>query len=188
VGRPELQSSFPLVWAAGSAVLGAVLIVGALIPFFSGPSQEALWQTVLAVAVLGALITGFERPFKQLRPFVHGWNYVWFIFLALFVLKLHGTNIVDAIDGFTALLVVGALGNAICSAFVLVARGGRGSSNIALSIITSLITVGLIVLALGNANGSRGLSRGGGIILLIASIATLLDTPGNPLFTRWIEA
>jgi len=175
-GGPELQSSFPFVWAAGSAVLGVVLVVGALIPFVSGSSQQTLWQTVLAVAVLGVLIVGFERPFKQLGTFVHGWNYVFFTFLALFVLKLHGTNIVDAIDGFTALLAVGALGNAICSAFSLVARGGRGSSNISLFITTSLITVGLAVLALGNANGSRGLSRGGGIVLLIASIATLLES------------
>jgi hypothetical protein len=91
-------------------------------------------------------------------------------------LKLHGTNIADAIDGFTALLAVGALGNATCSAFALIARGGRGSSKIGLFITTSLITVGLIVFALGNANGSRELSRGGGIVLLIASIATLLES------------
>jgi hypothetical protein len=125
------------------------------------------------VAVLGVLITSFERPFKQLGTLVHGWNCVWFLFLALFVLKLHGTDIVEAIDGFTALLAAGAVGNAICAAF-----GGAGKRKwqVALSVTTGLIVVGLVVLALGNADGSRGLSRGGAVVLFAAALASLAES------------
>ncbi len=155
-----------------------MLFTGALIPFFSGSSQEALWQTVLAVAVLGASVASFERPFKRLGSFARGWNYVWFMFLAVFVLRLHGTNLVEAIDWFTALLVVGALGDAIFAAFasVLAVRGSTGNSNIFLPVISSLITVGLVVLAIGNANGSRGISRAGGAVLFIAAFAGLAES------------
>jgi serine/threonine-protein kinase len=177
MGKPGRKSGVPLVWAAGSAVLGVLLFAGALIPFASGPSQEALWQTVLAVAVLGVLIASFERPFKQLGTFVQGWNCVWFIFLAVFVLKLHGTEIVAALDLFTAFLAVGAAGNAICAAFASVLAGAADNRKpkVILSVTTGLIVVGLVVLALGNAAGSRGLSRGGGVALFAASFASLLE-------------
>jgi Caspase domain len=181
MSRPERQSSAPFVWAAGSAVLGVVLFVGALIHFVTGSSIKPLWQTVLAVAVLGVLIAGFERPFKRLGTFVHGWNFIWSICLALFILKLLGESplqIVGNTDRITALVAVGAVGNAICTAvgFVLVARGARGASNVILSITTGLITVALLLLALANANGSFGLFRGGGVVLFAASFASLLES------------
>jgi len=177
MGQPERRSSIALVRAAGSAVLGVLLFVGALIPFVSGPSQEALWQTVLGVAVLGALIAGLERPFKQLGTFVHGWNCVWFIFLALFVLKLHGTDIAVALDVFTGLLAVGAAGNAICVASgpVLLGAVGERKPKVLLSVTTGLIAVGLAVLALGNADSSRGISRSGAVVLFAAAFASLLE-------------
>jgi serine/threonine-protein kinase len=177
MGEPERKSSIPLVWAVGSAVLGVLLFVGALIPFVGWPSQEALWQTVLGVAVLGALIASFERPFKQLGTFVHGWNCVWFIFLALFVLKLHGADIAEALDEFTALLAVGAVANLICVALASRLDGavGKRGSKVILSVTTGLIGVGLVVLALGNAGSSRGLSRGGGAVLFAAAFASLLE-------------
>jgi serine/threonine protein kinase len=175
IGKPGRKPSVPLAWAAGSAVLGVLLLVGALIPFVSGPSQQALWQTELAVAVLGVLIASFERPFKQLGTLVQGWNFAWFIFLALFVLKLHGTDIAVALDLFTALLAVGAVGNVICAAVAPVLAGavGHRSSKVVLS---GLIVVGLAVLAVGNADGSHGLSQGGGAILFVAAFASLLES------------
>jgi serine/threonine protein kinase len=178
IGKPGRKPSVPLAWAAGSAVLGALLLVGALIPFVRGSSQQALWQTVLAVAVLGVLIASFERPFKQLGTLVQGWNFAWFIFLALFVLKLHGTDIAVALDLFTALLAVGAVGNVICAAVAPVLAGAVGNrkSKVVLSVTTGLIVVGLAVLALGNADGSHGLSQGGGAILLVAAFASLLES------------
>jgi serine/threonine-protein kinase len=177
-GKPGRKPSVPLVWAAGSAALSVLLFVGALIPFVSGSSREALWQTVLAVAVLGVLIASFERPFKQLGTFVLGWNCVWFTFLALFVLKFHGTDIAEALDEFTALLAVGAVGNLMCAAFSSVLDGavGKRKSKVILYVTTGLIVVGLVVLALGNAVGSRGLSCGGGVVLFAAAFASLLES------------
>jgi hypothetical protein len=167
-----------LYGAAGAALLAALLFVGALIPFASGSAQEALWQALLSMGILGVLIVSFQRPPKQLRTFTYGWNYVWFIFLALFVLKFHGTSIAEALDQFTVLLVLGAVGNLICAsfAFIFPVRGSRQNWNIILPVTAGLITVGLVILALGNANGSSGLSRGGGAVLVVASFVSLLDS------------
>ena len=175
VGGSGRWSRTTLVSAAGSAVTGIVLLLGASIPFASGSSQEALWRIVLAAAILGLLVTSLERPFKQPVSFVHDWNSAWFLFLALFVLRLHGTNIVDALDAFTALLISAALGNAAFAIFVLRTKGSKRNSYRILSITGSLITVGLAVMAFGNANGSHGLSRGGGVILFLAALATMFE-------------
>jgi hypothetical protein len=81
-------------------------------------------------------------------------------------------------DEFTALLAVGAVGNLMCAAFSSVLDGavGKRKSKVILSVATGLIVVGLVVLALGNADGSRGLSRGGGVVLFAASFASLLES------------
>ena len=61
MSRPERQSSGPFVWAAGSAVLGVALFFEALQALVTSSSgRTPLWQIVLAMAVLGVLIVGFE--------------------------------------------------------------------------------------------------------------------------------
>jgi Caspase domain len=177
-GKPERQSSTPIVWAAGSAVLGVVLLIIALqlSVKFSG---WIIWQTMLAVAVLGALIAFFERPLKRLETFVHGWNFVWFIFLALFVLELHRESLAGYRDQLIALTVIGAVGNAICAvfAFARVARDGGSAANIIPSITVSLITVGFVVQVIAVVNFySLGIETGAGIVLFAASLASLLES------------
>jgi succinate-acetate transporter protein len=76
------------------------------------------------------------------------------------------------------LLAVGAVGNVICAAVAPVLAGAVGNrkSKVVLSVTTGLIVVGLAVLALGNADGSHGLSQGGGAILFVAAFASLLES------------
>jgi hypothetical protein len=138
---------------------------------------------LLAVSIVGVLIVGFERPFKRLGTLVHGWNFIWSICLALFILlELYKNQtplqLLGNINRLTDLLVVGAVGNAICATFgiVLVVRGGRSASNVILSITAGLITVALAVLALGNSPFSLAASRGGGVALIAASFASLLES------------
>ena len=77
-GTPGRRSSAPLVWAAGSAVLGVLLFFSALTQFVTA-NLKLLWQIVLVAAILGVLTGAFERPLKRLGTFVHGWNFIWSI-------------------------------------------------------------------------------------------------------------
>ena len=118
ISRPERQSRAPWVWAAGSAVLGVLLFLGALTHFSPStgiqPSLQTvttpLWPTVLALAILGVLITAFERPLKRLRTFVHGWNFICSISIALFVMYFADSPsyYYSVWAWFPGLLVVGA--------------------------------------------------------------------------------
>jgi hypothetical protein len=185
---PERQSRAPLVWAAGSAVLGVLLFVGAHTHFVASSSVQPspqtvttpLWPTVLALALLGVLITAFERPFKRLGTFVHGWNFICSICIALFVMNLPNSPYYDnAWVGITALLEAGAAGNAICAVVgcVLVARGARSASNVILSITAGLLTAAALILALSSANAFGGHFPAGGVrLLLAASFASLLES------------
>jgi hypothetical protein len=187
ISMPERQSSAPIVWAAGSAILGVLLVVAAVLCFVNSSSAEGTtqlpgskqgWLTILAVAVLGALITGFERPFKQLRTLVHCWNFIWFICLALYLL-FHA--VAPFSNGqLVALTVVGLVGNAICATLglVLIAKGDRSASNISLCITTVLITAALAPLAYIFDTGfiTIGPARSAGVLLFAASFASLLES------------
>jgi hypothetical protein len=180
VGRPSRD---PFVWAAGSAVLSVLLFVAALLHFVTSGGKP-LWQTVFAVAVFGILIVGFERPFMRLGTFVHGWNFIWSIYFALFVLLkfyelyIPPVQLREDINGANELLWAGAVGNAILAAFglLLIIRGARGASNVILSITSGLITVGLVLTALGSTHYSFGLSHGSGAVLFAASFTSLLES------------
>ena len=165
-----------LAVAAGSVVLGVLLFILALLysnvwPLSSDTMTDWIW---LSVAVLGVIIVALERPLKRLETLVHGWNCVWFIFLALLGLKLHFSTIADR---FTTLYAVGAIGNSICAtlAFVRVARGARGASNMVLLITTGLITASFLIVALGIAMQSDGLWRSAGVILLATCMASIIE-------------
>ena len=180
------QSNAPFVAAAGSAVLGVLLLITAVLclltnnnpgEFVYGP-YTPLWQTILAVAVLGALIAGFERPVKQLRTLAHGWNFIWFICLTLYILNgiLQYPNVTHQL---VALTVAGAVGNAICTAYglVLVARGARNASNVILCITTAVMTAALVSLAIFFSGiGGEAIVGTTGVILFTASLASLLES------------
>jgi len=186
--RPEPQSRAPWVWAAGSAVLGVLLLLAAHTHFTPSyglpPPQQSvttpLWPTVLALALLGVLITAFERPFKRLGTFVHGWNFICAICIALFVMYFAGSPSYyeGAWIGFHAIMIAVAAGNAICAVIgcVLVARGARSASNVILSITAGLLAIASLILALSSANAFSGRYPAAGGLLLAASFASLLDS------------
>jgi len=195
MSRPERQSRATWVWAAGSAVLGVLLLLGALTHFRPSdglqPSLQTvttpLWPTVLALALLGVLIIAFERPFKRLGTFVHGWNFICAISIALFVIYFADSPsyYYNRWAWFPGLLVAGAAGNAICAVIgcVLVARGARSASNIILSITAGLLTAAALILALSSANAfgsgnafSSNYPSAGVTLLIAASFASLLDS------------
>ncbi len=66
-GTPGRRSSAPLVWAAGSAVLGVLLFFSALTQFVTA-NLKLLWQIVLVAAILGVLTGAFERPLSDWEP------------------------------------------------------------------------------------------------------------------------
>jgi hypothetical protein len=68
-GTPGRRSSAPLVWAAGSAVLGVLLFFSALTQFVTA-NPKLLWQIVLVAAILGVLTGAFERPLKWVTPLI----------------------------------------------------------------------------------------------------------------------
>jgi hypothetical protein len=83
------------------------------------------------------------------------------------------------IDGANELLWAGAAGNAIMAAsgLVFIIRGAPGgASNVILSIASGLITVGLVLTALGNTHYSFGLSYHSGAVLFAASFTSLLES------------
>jgi hypothetical protein len=181
-GTPGRRSSAPLVWAAGSAVLGVLLFFSALTQFVTA-NPKLLWQIVLVAAILGVLTGAFERPLKRLGTFVHGWNFIWSIATALFILLtfFHGlspTQAAAAANRVTELLIVGAVGNALCTAYglVLLARGARSASNVLLSITAGLVSVGFVVLAIALPHNSTGLEKGSGAVLFAASLASLVES------------
>jgi hypothetical protein len=109
-GTPGRRSSAPLVWAAGSAVLAVLLFFSALIQFVTA-NPKLLWQIVLVAAILGVLTSAFERPLKRLGTFVHGWNFIWSIATALFILltffhSLSTTQLEAAANQVSVLLIV----------------------------------------------------------------------------------
>ena len=181
-GTPGRRSSAPLVWAAGSAVLGVLLFFSALTQFVTA-NPKLLWQIVLVAAILGVLTGAFERPLKRLGTFVHGWNFIWSIATALFILlsffdNLSQTQAAAAANRVTELLIVGAVGNALCTAYglVLLARGARSASNVILSITAGLVSVALVVLAIAVTHNSTGLAKGSGAVLFVASLASLVES------------
>jgi hypothetical protein len=181
-GTPGRRSSAPLVWAAGSAVLGVLLFIAALIQFVTA-NPKLLWQIVLVAAILGVLTSAFERPLKRLGTFVHGWNFIWSIATALFILLtffdyLTLAQLAAAANRVTELLIVGAVGNALCTAYglVLLARGARNASNVILSITAGLVSVAFVVLAIAISHHSAGLTKGGGALLFAASLASLVES------------
>jgi Caspase domain len=181
-GTPGRQSSAPLVWAAGSAVLAVLLFFSALTQFVTA-NPKLLWQIVLVAAILGVLTGAFERPLKRLGTFVHGWNFIWSIATALFILltffhSLSPTQAAAAANRITELLIVGAVGNALCTAYglVLLARGARSASNVILSITAGLVSVGFVVLAIAVPHNSTGLEKGSGAVLFVASLASLVES------------
>jgi len=195
LSRTERQSRATWVWAAGSAVLGVLLLLGALTQFSPSdglqPSLQTvttpLWPTVLALAILGVLITAFERPFKRLGTFVHGWNFICSISIALFVIYFaySPSYYYNRWAWFPGLLVAGAAGNAICVVIgcVLIARGARSASNLILSITAGLLTAAALILALSSANAfgsgnafSSNYPSAGVTLLIAASFASLLDS------------
>jgi len=142
-----------------------------------------LWQIVLVAAILGVLTSAFERPLKRLGTFVHGWNFIWSIATALFILLtffdyLTLAQLAAAANRVTELLIVGAVGNALCTAYglVLLARGARSASNVILSIIAGLVSVGFVVLAIAVPHNSTGLEKGSGAVLFVASLASLVES------------
>lgn len=177
----ERQSRAVLVLAAGFVVLGVLLFVGALTHFVTGSGFKLLWQIVLVLAVVGLVITGFERPYKRLETLMHGWNFIWSIFLTLYLLKLISQTYTTSgeVTWFRALIWVGTVGNAILTAygFVLLARGTRGASNVILPVTTGLIAVALLIFAINYGhNFSVGLDRGGGVVLFAAAFASILES------------
>ena len=178
VSKPWRGSSAAFVSAAGSAVWGVLLLVGALIHFVT--DVKPLWQTLLAVALLGLLITCFEWPSKQVGTFARGWNFIWSIFLALYVLNnlVYVSTVNSNQDLLTALIAAGAAGNAICTTFalILITKGARSASNVILFITTGLITITLAILALANSTQTLGIYRGGGALLFAASFTSLLES------------
>jgi hypothetical protein len=178
-GTPGRRSSAPLIWAAGSAVLGVLLFISALIQFVTA-NPKLLWQIVLVAAILGVLTGAFERPLKRLGTFVHGWNFIWSVATALFILltffrSLSPTQLEAAANRVTELLIVGAVGNALCTAYGLVLLA-RSASNVLLSITAGLVSVGLVVLAISVPHNSTGLAKGGGAVLFVASLASLVES------------
>jgi hypothetical protein len=181
-GTPGRRSSAPHVWAAGSAVLGVLLFISALTQFVTA-NPKRLWQIVLVAAILGVLTGAFERPLKRLGTFVHGWNFIWSIATALFILltffhSLSPTQLEAAANRVTELLIVGAVGNALCTAYglVLLARGARSASNVILSITAGLVSVAFVVLAISVSHNSTGLAKGAGAVLFVASLASLVES------------
>jgi hypothetical protein len=147
-----------------------------------------LWQIVLVAAILGVLTGAFERPLKRLGTFVHGWNFIWSVATALFILltffrSLSPTQLEAAANRVTELLIVGAVGNALCTAYglVLLARGARSASNVILSITAGLVSVGLVVLAIAVPHNSTGLEKGSGAVLFVASLSSLVESVVIPL-------
>lgn len=182
MGTPGRQSSTPLVWAAGSAVLGVLLFFSALTQFVTA-NPKLLWQIVLVAAILGVLTSAFERPLKRLGTFVHGWNFIWSIATALFILLTFfdnpsSTQLAAAANRVTELLIVGAVGNALCTAYglVLLARGARSASNVILSITAGLVSVAFVLLAIAVSHNSTGLEKGSGAVLFVASLASLVES------------
>jgi hypothetical protein len=180
----------PFVRAAGSAVLGIVVVLSGLSSFVSASAFTAWWQSVLAVSALGVLITGFERPIKQLGTFVRGWTFVELIVLALIVLKLHSSNVAAETDEITALLVVATVIDAICATFAFAGfvRGRPDASGIVLPILASLLTAGSLILALGNAKMSVGIFRGGEGVIFAAAFATLIGSVVESLGDRVVPS
>ncbi len=188
ISRLQRGSSAPSVGAVGSAVLGVLLLVVAALCYFNttsiepslAPGTRSLWKAILAVAVLGALIAGWERPFKQLRTLAHGWNFIWFICLALYLLNFNGfTHISSGLPQVAAMTLAGAVGNAICAIYglVLVARGARSASNVILCIATVVMTAALALLAkFFDQEYIRTFLVPAGVILFAASFASLLES------------
>jgi len=142
-----------------------------------------LWQIVLVAAILGVLTSAFERPLKRLGTLVHGWNFIWSIATALFILLAFFdyptlAQLAAAANRVTELLIVGAVGNALCTAYglVLLARGARSASNVILSITAGLVSVAFVVLAIAISHHSAGLTKGGGALLFAASLASLVES------------
>ena len=182
------ESNAPVVGAAGSVVLGVLLLVAAdlfysnysnnIEPAFN-PGTEPAWQTMLAVAVLGVLIAGLERPFKQLRTLAHGWNFIWFICLTIYILSLGNTfQASNDTHQVVAVAAAGAVGNAICAVYglVLIARGARSASNVILCITTLLITPAPVLLAIHIDSGNPPILKIAGVMLFAASLASLLES------------
>jgi hypothetical protein len=114
---------------------------------------------------------------------VHGWNFIWSIATALFILltffhSLSTTQLEAAANQLSGLLIVGAVGNALCTAYglVLLARGARSASNVILSITAGLVSVGFVVLAIAVPHNSTGLEKGSGAVLFVASLASLVES------------
>ena len=138
---------------------------------------------MLVAAILGVLTGASERPLKRLGTFVHGWNFIWSIATALFILfsffdNPSPTQAAAAANRVTELLIVGAVGNALCTAYglVLLARGARSASNVILSITAGLVSVGLVVLAIAVPHNSTGLEKGSGAVLFVAFLSSLVES------------
>ena len=126
-GTPGRRSSAPLVWAAGSAVLGVLLFFSALTQFVTA-NLKLLWQIVLVAAILGVLTGAFERPLKRLGTFVHGWNFIWsitagLVSVGLVVLAITvPRNSTGLEKGSGAVLFVASLASLVESVVILAGR------------------------------------------------------------------
>ncbi len=117
-------------------------------------SYSGLWHTVIAAAVLGLLISVFERPLQQLEPFLHGWISLWFIIYAILILTAPHTR-----SSFITLLVIGAVSSAVFAAFAFmrIAWAGSSASNVIPAIAIVLMTISLVIVTLAVAQTSGGL-------------------------------
>jgi hypothetical protein len=136
---------------------------------------------MLALAVLGALIAGIQRPFKQPRVLAHAWTFIWFICLILYTLSLDAYGAYQNRPVLAVLTSTGAVGTAICAAYglTLIARrasGARSASNVILCITTGLVTAALVLLAISFGQETIKVLRITGVVLFAASFASLLES------------